>query len=367
MILDAFQSEAVLARIKVIGVGGGGNNAVDRMIDEGIKGIEFIAANTDLQVLERSKAPIKIQLGKDLTRGLGAGANPEVGRQAAQESREDLKAALAGADMVFVTAGMGGGTGTGAAPIIASIARELGILTVGIVTRPFGFEGRRRGESAIEGIQELRQSVDTIIVIPNDRLLEVVDRNTPILQAFKYADKVLLQGVQGLTDIIAVPGVVNLDFADVKSIMLDRGAALMGVGIATGENRVMEATRMAISSPLLEISMEGATDAIINVTGGIDFSLVEAQEAARAVAQASSTTEVNIIFGVAINPELDNEVVVTVIATGFEDEETLLFSGGDNTFTSDFSAFSSSRGEKTEGDKTDTSVDVPVFFKKRDF
>jgi len=317
--INNIETDTPLARIKVIGVGGGGNNAVERMIEEGLKGVEFIAANTDKQVLERSKAPIQLQLGIELTRGLGAGADPAIGRQAALDSRDEIKNSLQNTDMLFITAGMGGGTGTGAAPIIAGIAREMGILTVGIVTRPFGFEGMKRGKNSVEGINELKGNVDSLIVIPNDRLLEIVDHHTAILQAFKYADKVLLQGVQGLTDIIAVPGVINLDFADVKSIMKDRGAALMGYGVATGENRVIEATKNAIASPLLEISMEGSTDAIINITGGMDFSLIEAQEAAQVVAQASSTSDINIIFGVTINPELENEVIVTVIATGFED------------------------------------------------
>jgi len=317
--INNIDTDTPLARIKVIGVGGGGNNAVERMIDEGLKGVEFIAANTDKQVLERSKAPIQLQLGIELTRGLGAGADPAIGRQAALDSRDEIKNSLQNTDMLFITAGMGGGTGTGAAPIIAGIAREMGILTVGIVTRPFGFEGMKRGKNSVAGISELKENVDSLIVIPNDRLLEIVDHHTAILQAFKYADKVLLQGVQGLTDIIAVPGVINLDFADVKSIMKDRGAALMGYGVATGENRVIEATKNAIASPLLEISMEGSTDAIINITGGMDFSLIEAQEAAEVVAQASSTSDINIIFGVTINPELENEVIVTVIATGFED------------------------------------------------
>ncbi|MGL4953767.1 MAG: cell division protein FtsZ [Culicoidibacterales bacterium] len=314
------QDENVLAKIKVVGVGGGGNNAVDRMIEEGVRGVEFINCNTDLQVLHRSNAQHKIQLGKDCSRGLGAGANPELGKRAAEESRQEIEQVLEGADMVFVTAGMGGGTGTGAAPVIAAIARELGILTVGIVTRPFSFEGRKRYEHAMSGLQSLKQNVDTLIVIPNDRLLEIVDRTTPILQAFKHADKVLLQGVQGLSEIIAVPGLINLDFADVRTVMYDKGAALMGIGSATGESRAIEAAKRAISSPLLEISMEGATDAIVNVTGGLDLTLFEAEEAAQVVAQSSSTTEINTMLGVAINPELGEEIMVTVVATGFEDD-----------------------------------------------
>lgn len=376
--LNSIDTDTPLARIKVIGVGGGGNNAVERMIEEGLKGVEFIAANTDKQVLERSKAPIQLQLGIDLTRGLGAGADPSIGRQSALDSREDIKNALQNTDMVFVTAGMGGGTGTGAAPIIAGIAREMGVLTVGIVTRPFSFEGMKRAKNAIEGINELKDNVDSLIVIPNDRLLEIVDHHTAILQAFKYADKVLLQGVQGLTDIIAVPGVINLDFADVKSIMKDRGAALMGYGVATGENRVIEATKNAISSPLLEISMEGATDAIINITGGMDFSLIEAQEAATVVSQASSTSDVNIIFGVTINPELENEVIVTVIATGFEDNGYSIISSeqvnsADTTLvkTQDAEENAKVTAEaivpETETTESVEDIDIPAFLKERGF
>ncbi|MGL5041663.1 MAG: cell division protein FtsZ [Culicoidibacterales bacterium] len=375
--LHTIETDIPLARIKVIGVGGGGNNAIERMIEEGLKGVEFIAANTDRQVLERSKAPIQLQLGIDLTRGLGAGADPTIGKQSALDSREEIKNSLQNTDMLFVTAGMGGGTGTGAAPVIAAIAREMGILTVGIVTKPFSFEGMKRAKNAIEGIRELKDAVDSLIVIPNDRLLEIVDHHTALLQAFKYADKVLLQGVQGLTDIIAVPGVINLDFADVKSIMKNRGAALMGYGVSTGENRVIEATKNAISSPLLEISMDGATDAIINITGGMDFSLIEAQEAAKVVSQASSTSDVNIIFGVTINPELENEVVVTVIATGFEDNGYDLVSveqinsGVPNTVFA--------RQPKEEAQKVQTTVvsteslentediDIPIFLKDRGF
>jgi len=376
--LNSIDTDTPLARIKVIGVGGGGNNAVERMIEEGLKGVEFIAANTDKQVLERSKAPIQLQLGAELTRGLGAGADPAIGRQAALDSRDDIKNALQNTDMLFVTAGMGGGTGSGAAPIIAGLARELGILTVGIVTRPFSFEGMKRAKNAIEGINELKDNVDSLIVIPNDRLLEIVDHHTSILQAFKYADKVLLQGVQGLTDIIAVPGVINLDFADVKSIMKDRGAALMGYGVATGESRVIEATKNAIASPLLEISMEGATDAIINITGGMDFSLIEAQEAATVVSQASSTSDVNIIFGVTINPELENEVVVTVIATGFEDNGYSIISSDQvntaNTTlikneTTEESITHSSEAEVPTADTLDDTddIDIPTFLKERGF
>lgn len=373
--LHAIETDIPLARIKVVGVGGGGNNAIERMIEEGLKGVEFIAANTDRQVLERSKAPIQLLLGLDLTRGLGAGGDPTIGKQAALDSREEIKNALQNTDMLFVTAGMGGGTGTGAAPVIAAIAREMGVLTVGIVTKPFSFEGMKRAKNAIEGIRELNDSVDSLIVIPNDRLLEIVDHHTAILQAFKYADKVLLQGVQGLTDIIAVPGVINLDFADVKSIMKNRGAALMGYGVSTGENRVIEATKNAISSPLLEISMDGATDAIINITGGMDFSLIEAQEAAKVVSQASSTSDVNIIFGVTINPELENEVVVTVIATGFEDNGYDLVSAEQLSSGVPNNIFVQKQEEKAEENEvvsiesleTTEDIDIPIFLKDRGF
>ncbi|GBU10446.1 GTP-binding tubulin-like cell division protein FtsZ [Erysipelotrichaceae bacterium] len=375
--LHSIETDIPLARIKVIGVGGGGNNAIERMIEEGLKGVEFIAANTDRQVLERSKAPIQLELGLELTRGLGAGGDPTIGKQAALDSREEIKSSLQNTDMLFVTAGMGGGTGTGAAPIIAAIAREMGILTVGIVTKPFSFEGMKRAKNAIEGIKELKDSVDSLIIIPNDRLLEIVDQNTAILQAFKYADKVLLQGVQGLTDIIAVPGVINLDFADVKSIMKNRGAALMGYGIATGDNRVIEATKNAISSPLLEISMDGATDAIINITGGMDFSLIEAQEAAKVVGQASSSSDVNIIFGVTINPELENEVVVTVIATGFEENGYDLVSTEQTNSGIPNSIFIKDEKkveveEKPVSIDTDSleqteDIDIPIFLKDRGF
>lgn len=309
-----------LATIKVIGVGGGGSNAVNRMIEHGVQGVEFIAVNTDAQALNLSKAEIKMQIGGKLTRGLGAGANPEVGKKAAEESREQLEEALKGADMVFVTAGMGGGTGTGAAPVIAQIAKELGALTVGVVTRPFTFEGRKRSNQAAGGIGSMKENVDTLIVIPNDRLLEIVDKNTPMLEAFREADNVLRQGVQGISDLIAVPGLINLDFADVKTIMSDKGSALMGIGISTGENRAAEAAKKAISSPLLETSIDGAQGVLMNITGGTNLSLYEVQEAADIVASASDE-EVNMIFGSVINENLKDEIVVTVIATGFSDAD----------------------------------------------
>jgi len=310
------------ARIKVIGVGGGGGNAVNRMIEDGIEGVEFIAVNTDAQALKLSRAGITMQIGTALTRGLGAGANPEVGKLAVEESRKHIEDALEGADMVFVTAGMGGGTGTGAAPAIAAIAREQGALTIGIITRPFTFEGKRRSVNAAKGIEAMRQAVDTLIIIPNDRLLGVVDKKTPMLAAFREADNVLRQGVQGISDLIAVPGLINLDFADVKTIMSNKGTALMGIGIAEGEGRAVEAVKQAISSPLLEQSIEGAQGVLLNITGGNDLSLYEVQEAADIVA-SSSDEELNMIFGSIINENLKNKIIVTVVATGFEDSDTL--------------------------------------------
>lgn len=307
-----------LANIKVIGVGGGGNNAVNRMIEHGVQGVDFIAVNTDAQALNLSKAETKMQIGGKLTRGLGAGANPEVGKKAAEESKEQIQEALRGADMVFVTAGMGGGTGTGAAPVVAQVAKELGALTVGVVTRPFTFEGRKRATQAASGIASFKENVDTLIVIPNDRLLEIVDKNTPMLEAFREADNVLRQGVQGISDLIATPGLINLDFADVKTIMSNRGSALMGIGSGNGENRAAEAAKKAISSPLLETSIDGAQGVIMNITGGANLSLYEVQEAADIVASASDP-EVNMIFGSVINEGLKDDIVVTVIATGFDD------------------------------------------------
>ena len=308
-----------LAIIKVIGVGGGGNNTVNRMIEHGVQGIEFIAVNTDAQALNLSKAEVKIQIGEKSARGLGAGANPEVGKKAAEESKEQIKAALQGADMVFVTAGMGGGTGTGAAPVIAQIARDLGALTVGVVTRPFTFEGRKRATQAKGGVSAMKEAVDTLIVVPNDRLLEIVDKSTPMLEAFREADNVLRQGIQGISDLIAVPGLINVDFADVKTIMSNKGSALMGIGMASGENRAAEAAKRAISSPLLETPIDGAQGVLLNITGDSNLSLFEVQEAADIVANASDQ-ELNMIFGSVINDNLKGEIIVTVIATGFNEE-----------------------------------------------
>jgi len=308
-----------LAVIKVVGVGGGGTNAVNRMLDAGLKGVEFISVNTDAQALQMTDADIKLQIGGQLTRGLGAGANPEAGYGAANESRDEIKEALKGADMVFVTAGEGGGTGTGAAPVIAEIAKhEIGALTVGVVTRPFTFEGAQRGRQAAEGIDRLREQVDTLIVIPNEKLLTIVERRTSILDAFRLADDVLRQGVQGITDLITIPGLINLDFADVRTIMHDAGSALMGIGAAAGENRAAEAAKAAISSPLLEQSVEGATGILLNITGGADLGLFEVNEAAEII-QSAASNDSNIIFGAVIDQDqVDDEIRVTVIATGFD-------------------------------------------------
>ena len=305
------------AQIKVIGVGGGGNNAVNRMISAGLRGVEFIAVNTDKQALFLSKANTKIQIGDKLTKGLGAGANPDVGEKAANESKEEISQAIKGADMVFVTAGMGGGTGTGAAPIVAQIAKEMGILTVGVVTKPFMFEGRKRMQYAERGVENLKATVDTLVTIPNDRLLQVAEKKASIVNAFTIADDVLRQGVQGITDLIAVPGLINLDFADVKTIMLEAGLAHMGVGRASGENKAEEAAKQAILSPLLETSIEGAKAVLINVTGGLDLGLFEVNTAAEMI-QKSADPDANIIIGAAIDENLKDEMMITVIATGFE-------------------------------------------------
>jgi cell division protein FtsZ len=344
-----------LAKIKVIGIGGGGCNAVNRMIDSGLKGVDFIVANTDLQVLNDSLAPTKLQLGSDLTDGLGAGANPEIGKEAALESKDDIEEALKGADMVFVTCGMGGGTGTGASPIIAEIAQDLGALTVGIVTKPFSFEGKKRMEQAIAGLDELKKHVDTLIVIPNDRLRELIDKSTPMLEAFREVDNVLHRGVQSISDLIAITGLVNLDFADVKAVMKDRGNALIGIGVGSGENRAVEAAKQAVSSPLLETSINGATDAIINVTGGSSLTLFEVEEAAEVIRTAANT-DINTIFGAVINENLTDEVIVTVIATGFEEPSEPLYH-----------SFNSTNKEEMyqEDDYNDNDLDIPPFIRDR--
>lgn len=321
-----------LAKIKVIGIGGGGGNAVNRMIESGVKGVDFIVANTDLQVLNNSKAETKIQIGSTLTDGLGAGAQPDVGREAAVESKKEIEDALKGADMVFITCGMGGGTGTGAAPVVAEIAQSLGALTVAIVTKPFSFEGRRRMDNALKGLENLKQHVDTLIVIPNDRLREIIDKTTPMLDAFKEVDNVLRKGVQSISDLIAVVGLVNLDFADVKAVMEKSGNAIIGIGIGMGEDRAIEAAKQAVSSPLLETSIDGATDAIINITGGVNLTLFEAEQAAEVVRSASNT-DINTIFGSVINENLTDEVIVTVIATGFDRNAEPLYNNVQNTST----------------------------------
>ena len=305
-------------RIIVVGVGGGGSNAVNRMIENDVQGVEFVVVNTDAQALNLAIADRKFQIGRDLTRGLGAGGNPEVGQHAAEENLSELKELVKGADMVFITCGMGGGTGTGAAPVIAKAAKESGALTVGIITRPFTFEGKRLTDFALRGIAELKANVDTLISVPNDRLLQIVDRTTPMLEAFREADNVLRQGVQGISEIIAVPGLINLDFADVKTVMHNKGSAIMGIGLGTGENRATEAAKKAIASPLLENDIDGATDAIINISGGMDIALFEVDEALRTIRDAS-TTEINIIYGATINPDLGEDLIVTVIATGFDE------------------------------------------------
>ena len=348
-----------IAKIKVIGVGGGGCNAVNRMIESGVQGVEFIVANTDLQVLNVSKAETKLQIGKSITNGLGAGANPDVGREAALESKKEIEEALSGADMVFVTCGMGGGTGTGAAPIVAEIAQDLGALTVGIVTKPFRFEGKKRMDHAEIGIEELRHHVDTIIVIPNDRLRDIIDRTTPMMEAFKEVDNVLRRGVQSISDLIAVSGLVNLDFADVKTIMSKRGNAIIGIGIGVGENRAVEAAKQAVSSPLLETTIDGATDAIINITGGNSLTLFGAEDAAEVVRNAANT-DINTIFGAVINENLNDEVIVTVIATGFDDNMDSDADDGDTDYTR-----MDSYNNKDE-DEDDGDVDIPPFLRSRD-
>ncbi len=309
------------AAIKVVGVGGGGSNAVNRMIHAGLRGVEFIAVNTDAQALALSNADRKIHVGAKTTKGLGAGGDPNIGRQAAEESKEDLYEAVEGGDMIFITAGMGGGTGTGAAPLIAEIARDLGALTIGVVTKPFSFEGRRRQTTAEEGVRNLKQKVNTLITIPNDRLLQIVDRSVTIIEAFRVADDVLRQGVQGIADLITVPGLINLDFADVRAVMTEAGSALIGIGVASGEDRALRAAQAAVSSPLLETSMNGARGVLINITGGLDLGLMEVSEAAQIVKDAADP-DANIIFGAVIDDKVDGEIRITVIATGFDGART---------------------------------------------
>ena len=355
-----------MAKIKVIGVGGGGGNAVNRMIETGVKGVEFIVANTDYQVLSKSKADVKIQLGKQLTEGLGAGGKPEVGRESAVESKKEIEEALKGADMIFITCGMGGGTGTGAAAVVAEIAQGLGALTVAIVTKPFTFEGKRRMQNALQGLDELKKHVDTLIVIPNDRLREIIDKSTPLIEAFKEVDNVLRRGVQSISDLIAVVGLVNLDFADVKAVMEKSGNAIIGIGIGMGEDRAIEAAKQAVSSPLLETSITGATDAIINITGGVNLTLFEAEQAAEVVRSASNN-DINTIFGSVINENLTDEVIVTVIATGFDkskqqqkstiyDQQATVKPAREITIMDD-----------DDDDDSDSEYDFPPFLRNRNF
>ncbi len=347
------QTGNYLAVIKVVGVGGGGTNAVSRMVEAGLVGVEFIAVNTDAQALLMCDADVKIHIGAKATRGLGAGADPAVGFAAGTESRDELKEALKGADMIFVTAGEGGGTGTGAAPIIAELGRELEALTVGVVTRPFAFEGRRRSEAAEMGIQNLRDRVDTLIVIENDRLLQVVEKRTPVTEAFRMADDILRQGVQGITDLITVPGLVNLDFADVRTIMRDAGSALMGIGIASGENRAAEAARTAVSSPLLEASIDGATGVLLNITGGPEIGLFEVNEAAEVVTSAADANA-NVIFGAVIDEGMGESVRVTVIATGF---------GGRARRRRVETAIATTGGSRA-GEASDSELEIPSFLRE---
>jgi cell division protein FtsZ len=357
-----------LAVIKVVGVGGGGTNAVSRMVDAGLRGVEFVAANTDAQALAMCDADVKLNIGTELTKGLGAGANPETGFGAAAESRDEIKEALKGADMVFVTAGEGGGTGTGAAPVIAEIAKmEIGALTVGVVTRPFEFEGANRARQAEEGIRKLREVVDTLLVIPNERLLAVVERRTSILDAFKEADNVLRQGVQGITDLITIPGLINLDFADVRTIMTDAGTAVMGVGIGSGESRAADAARAAIASPLLEEAIDGATGILLNITGGRNLGLFEVNEAAEIV-QSAADRDANIIFGAVIDEQQEDEVSVTVIGTGFQHHGVRLpgdrppsDSGGDRVRRR--GPDRSPPGERAPLEIRDEDIDVPPFLR----
>ena len=354
------------ATIKVIGVGGAGNNAVNRMLDLGIKNVDFIAVNTDRQALQKSKANTKIQIGEKITRGLGAGANPDVGAQSAEESKQEITEVLRGADMVFVTAGMGGGTGTGAAPTVAGLAKEMGILTIGVVTKPFTFEGKKRLAQAERGIESLKGKVDTLIVIPNDKLLQVIDRKTSMAEAFMMADDILRQGVQGISDLITVTGAINLDFADVKTIMQNTGMAHMGIGFASGENKAEDAAKQAIQSPLLETTIEGARGVIINVTGGIDLGLQEVNTAAELI-QRSVDPEANIIFGTVVDESMNDEIQITVIATGFEDQNEISNSGkrADNIISKPWGDKKlSSIPSSQDLNNSQNDLDIPSFLRK---
>jgi len=352
-----FDAMEQVADIKVIGVGGGGSNAINRMINAGVTGVEFISTNTDAQALVLSNAKLKIQIGDKLTKGLGAGANAQIGMKAAEEDRDKIGEVLDGADMVFITAGMGGGTGTGAAPVVAEIAKTAGALTVAVVTKPFTFEGRRRQAQAEEGIKNLKSKVDTIIVIPNDRLLQVVDQHTSMIDAFKIADDILRQGVQGISDLITIPGLVNLDFADVKTIMTEAGSAMMGIGIGTGENRATSAAEAAISSPLLESTIEGARGVLINITGGPDLSLYEINKACEIIYN-DAAPDANIIFGAVVNEDIKDEIRITVIATGFNAEEKVAVPEKDKIITN------IKTGPKVISNPPDDEIDIPAFLRK---
>lgn len=351
------------ATIKVIGVGGAGNNAVNRMIESGVKGVDFIAVNTDRQALQKSKASTKIQIGEKITRGLGAGANPDIGAQSAEESKAEVAEVLRGADMVFVTAGMGGGTGTGAAPIVAQAAKEMGILTIGVVTKPFTFEGKKRLSQAERGIESLKGKVDSLVVIPNDKLLQVIDRKTSIIEAFKMADDILRQGVQGISDLISITGEVNLDFADVKTIMLNTGMAHMGIGKASGENRAEDAAKQAVQSPLLETSIEGARGVIINITGGQDLGLHEVNTAAELV-QRSVDPEANIIFGTVTDPSMKDEIQITVIATGFEKNDSISSIGVEDIVSKTWERKINSIPTSPDPTSQQGDLDIPAFLRR---
>lgn len=363
-----------VANIKVIGVGGGGGNALNRMIKSNLRGIDFIAVNTDAQALYHSEAAIKINIGKATTRGLGAGANPDVGRQATEESREEIRQVIEGADMVFITCGMGGGTGTGAAPVIAEIAKEMGILTVGVVTKPFSFEGHRRRQQAEDGLENLKNKVDTLITIPNDKILSIIDKKTPLTEAFMVVDDVLRQGVQGIADLITVHGMINVDFADVKAVMENAGSALMGIGYGTGESRAIEAAKAAIESPLLELSIDGAKGVLFNITGGNDLSMFEVDEAARIITEAADP-EANIIFGAVINDSYTGEVKITVVATGFDDSprerasvirQHVSLSGQSNMGSVPATPNSNSSNNNNNNMKfSDNELDIPAFIRKK--
>ncbi|MFA6521537.1 MAG: cell division protein FtsZ [Candidatus Gracilibacteria bacterium] len=355
-----------VAALKVIGVGGGGCNAVSRMMKSGVKGIEFIAMNTDAQSLYHCEAPLKINVGKATTRGLGAGANPDIGRQSAEESSEEIKAAIQGSDMVFITCGLGGGTGTGGAPIVAEIAKELGILTVAVVTKPFSFEGMKRKQQGEDGLENLRGKVDTLITIPNDRILSIIDKKTPLVEAFAVVDDVLRQGVQGIADIITVHGMINVDFADVRTVMQNAGSALMGIGYGAGENRASDAAHAAIESPLLEMDIGGAKGILFNVTGGNDLSMFEVDEAARIITEAADP-DATIIFGAVVNDSYTGEIKVTVIATGFDDSrrEKPSFFQREHAGLSQSSSSSSSSQQPMQNKPTESEFDIPAFIRKK--